>query len=187
MQKNVVYKNKKTMRNFVEINNPGRGNCFFYAVVIGMHYALTKNYPTNSEVKQAGKELRKQVVNGMRNRAERDANFRMGIMAAEFDVRNNMGHKRNNNNKNNVSVMTNAYFNRMKRDCVWGGHAEAETTHQMLKDMGFKGLIVYEERNGKYTRVVEMTGKLNMRKKLPVIRVLLHGVDNGGVHFTTLV
>lgn len=174
-----------------EINNPGSGNCFFYAVAIGMHYTLAASSGrrptrlTQTEVRQMGKTLRQQVVRAMRNRARNDPNYRMGLMAAEINTRGN-------NNVNNVSVAANAYLRRMARDCVWGGHPESEMTHQMLQDMGFQGLVVYERRetnqgNGTYRRLKGMTGRLNRTKKEPAVKIVLHGVNQMGVHFTTLV
>ena len=174
-----------------EINNPGSGNCFFYAVAIGIYHALAASSDrrptrlTQTEVRQMGKTLRQQVVQAMRNRARNDPNYRMGLMAAEINTRGN-------NNVNNVSVAANAYLRRMARDCVWGGHPESEMTHQMLQDMGFQGLVVYERRetnqgNGTYRRLKGMTGRLNRTKKEPAVKIVLHGVNQMGVHFTTLV
>tara|TARA_B100000497_G_scaffold76322_1_gene85392 strand:+ start:1635 stop:2168 length:534 start_codon:yes stop_codon:yes gene_type:complete len=174
-----------------EINNPGSGNCFFYAVAIGMYYTLAASSGrrptrlTQTEVRQMGKTFRQQVVRAMRNRARNDPNYRMGLVAAEINTSGN--HK-----VNNVSVAANAYLRRMSRDCVWGGHPESEMTHRLLQDMGFQGLVVYERietKNGDvtYRRLKGMTGRLNHTKKDPVVKIVLHGVNQMGIHFTTLV
>lgn len=174
-----------------EINNPGSGNCFFYAVAIGMHHALAASSGrrptrlTQTEVRQMGKTFRQQVVRAMRNRARNDPNYRMGLVAAEINTRGG-------NNNVNVSVAANAYLRRMSRDCVWGGHPESEMAHTLLQDMGFQGLVVYERQetnngNVTYRRLKGMTGRLNRAKKEPVVKIVLHGVNQMGVHFTTLV
>lgn len=175
-----------------EINNPGSGNCFFYAVAIGMHYMLASSSGrrptrlTQTEVRQMGKTFRQQVVRAMRNRARNDPNYRMGLVAAEINTREN------NNVNVNVSVAANAYLRRMSRDCVWGGHPESEMAHNLLQDMGFQGLVVYERQetnngNVTYRRLKGMTGRLNRSKKEPAVKIVLHGVNQMGVHFTTLV
>ena len=172
-----------------EINNPGSGNCFFYAVTIGMHHALAASSGarprrlTQAEVRQMGKTFRQQVVRAMRNRARNDPNYRMGLVAAEINSQNN---------NVNVSVAANAYLTRMSRDCVWGGHPESEMAHHLLQDMGFQGLVVYERQetnngNVTYRKLKGMTGPLNRTKKVPAVKIALHGVNQLGFHFTTLV
>jgi hypothetical protein len=82
----------------------------------------------------------------------------------------------------------------MKKDKVWGGHPEAETSNQILQSMGFKGLEIYEEIepidsrvSKKYKKLVHMTGALKRTNELPSVKLLLQGVSRGGQHYTTLI
>ena len=167
------------------INNPGRGNCFFYAVAIGMHDHITNGgRMTTSELRQTATDLRLQVVDKMRSRVEDNYNFRQAVVGAEVNHRVRLGYA----NEPNVSVMTHRYLSRMGSGGTWGGHPEMNTTHVMLQDMGWKGLGVYQENeNRTFTKLTNYTGNLNHSKPMPEVRILILGVQRGGTHYQTIV
>lgn len=189
------------MREFDQIDNPGDGNCFFYAVVIGMYHILETaggNRNTGEaaaqitkplskrELQKLSKNLRNQVVDAMSARASTNRNFKGCVVAAEINYRV----ARRSNPRANVSILLNSYMKRMRTNKIWGGNPESEMSNRILKSMGFKGLEVYEQnaRSGRLKKIENMTSPINSNKELPSVKILLHLGESGlGVHYTTLV
>lgn len=166
----------------MEIDNPGNGNCLFYAVSLGMrHHKGVKTTPI--QWKKATRELRSQVADEIKRLADTNKHFRNGLVGSEMNFNSNT------NTNVNVSVSVASYLRRMRKDCTWGGQPETIATHYLLQRLGYQGLVVYqrnENSNSGYKRIADMSGRLNHSKPLPPIKIVLHGVNQLGIHYTTL-
>jgi hypothetical protein len=175
------------IKNITEIDNPGAGNCFFYAVVIGLYHRKEKNgdiiIPDDRFVVKKGKELRVLVMNKMKQVIRNNNNFRDGIISSEIDRRIDTRQTINTN----VSILLKSYVKDMGENGTWGGHPEAVIMRGILQEFGFKGLSIYEKKKGKFIKLNQFGNNRNNNKPYTEIRLRLHEVERGGMHFTTLV
>lgn len=164
----------------MEFDNPGNGNCLFYAVVLGMrHHKGIKT--TQKQWNNDTRSLRTQVVHEIKRLANNHKDFREALIASEMNF--------NPYTTSNVSVSVQSYLRRMRKNCTWGGQPETIATHYLLQRLGYKGLVVYERTDNRtkpYKRIQGMSGRLNHTKPLPVVRIVLHGVKQLGIHYKTL-
>lgn len=173
---------------FIEIDNPGAGNCFFYAIAIGLYHRIDDEtgellIPNNRFISKKGKELRAMVVDKIKNIIERNNNFKQGVVASEINRR--IASRKNPNR--NVSFLVSSYVRKMGGSGEWGGHPEVVAMHQLLQESGYKGLSIYDKKpNGKFKKLTQFGVTINNTKHLPEIKLRLHGVERGGMHFTTM-
>ena len=103
---------------------------------------------------------------------------------------NNNNSNSNNNNYNNISTLIEKayeYIKIMSKKCTWGGHIEIKALEKYIHMLGYKGIQVLRKTdNGKF-RSIKSMGTRRLRKYPKLIKLVLNGVDQGGLHFRPVI
>lgn len=152
------------------------GECLFNAVAYGMiFHSNNQNTVSRSNYKKLAKQLRKQTVLHLRSKIVND----------DFDFIVAMSGELNNENKTfDLKQMINrakSYITRMSKSCTWGGQIELMILGNIVHEVGFKGIKVY---NAHSKKLLMKSSLCNSNSK--TIHLVLHGVcktGGGGIHF----
>lgn len=186
-------------------NVPGDGNCLFSSIA----YIILKNTGvriTSTILKNKAIQLRKKTMKVLENELKKNnEELIMQISTVYTSEYTNSAKFTTNLNKMKENVKK--YIKIMSRNTSWGGHIELFGLGQIVHKLGYKGIQVYDlqvnSKNNNSNRYVKsklpsnkvLKGKLVpisnfktkfVKKHKKLIRIILHGVENGGYHFDPL-
>lgn len=143
----------------------GDGNCLFYAIAYGILYKYNLNI---NEYKKLGVKLRKRACDYLKGQ----------ITRKNYDIIYAMGSDFNTLQSSSPIENAKKYLSKMYKNGTWGGQLEILALSDYIHSKGFRGILVYDE---KCKRIKHM--RSNIGSCGPYIKIMLHGVSYGGIHF----
>jgi len=166
---------------------PGDGQCMFSSIAYVLLYNENKKYPRTKEVIQYANKLRKKTVAILKNHVD---NMNMTYIYTLAGSYNNLAEINNNNNNNNLGKSIEKayqYIQIMKKKCSWGGNIEIKALENFIHMLGYKGIEVYRKTDKGSLKVIKDMGTQKHKKHKKLVKILLEGVNSGGIHFRPII
>jgi hypothetical protein len=152
------------------VRNDGMGNCLFYAMAQGIIHK--KNL--SDDYKTLGKTLRRNAIDYMKQRSEKDETYKMLISVM---------YPYGNPDKD----CSQQYIQWMSKNTSWGGDIEIKAIEKYLHKIGISGARIHyadvEKGFQRSLKVINGFGTNIRKNKHPTIKLILHHAQTGGSHY----
>lgn len=161
---------------------PGKNaaNCLFNSVAYGILQRINNSTKYYTKL---GTDLRKVITNEMKFRIdqyEKNGKYENDIivMSGEWE-----GISENDNS--NIVQKAKKYVKWIQKNCNMGGHIELKLLNMYVQsEYDVQGIIVHDaDQLPDLKKIKGYTFKIKSNKKYSPIKLILHGVKNGGIHF----